>query len=67
MGSSLKDTDRFLKELYLEKIKENLSNNFVKCEDCQEMYGCNDTARGGCTNGKPFPLKETKLEKNKKF
>ena len=67
MGWSLREADRFLKETYLEMVKENLGNDFVKCEDCQEMYSCNDTARGACTNGKPFPPKETELEKNENF
>lgn len=58
MGFTLFEADRFLKELYLEMVKEELNKEFVKCEDCQEMYHCNDTYRGSCTNGKPFQSKE---------
>lgn len=38
-------------------------NKIIKCEDCQEMYYCEYTYLGGCTDGKQWNKKEKEKEK----
>jgi hypothetical protein len=67
---TIREAFRLLAKTYIDMVNEEILNKepsknseFVKCEDCQEVYKCNFTSRGGCSNGKKFPPIETDLKK----